>query len=188
MTAVELEFGDPPVVPVVVWVSKARVLEVQAKLSELLASLAVPGTRAGGYHPPFSASHGGPDAWTLDKWTGGDLPAAEWILSVVSDGHRRMLAALLAAGAQGRWTADLRAIGGYDDGTRMSGPFKAIGGRFRRVGRQPMWNGGKVKDPMKGQLLWVGDEAAKAVFSAVLVAGWPELAAEFGVTAPPLGQ
>jgi hypothetical protein len=182
MSAVMFEIGDGPVVPLLVWVDRDQVLEVQSKLPSWLATFKGPATSAGGgYEPPHSATHGDKNAWTLEPWGADHLPAAKWILSVLGDGQRKILAALLGA-EKGLWTSELRTIGGYPEDTRMSGPFKAIGGRFRRTGHRPLWNGDKVKDSKKGQLLWVGEEQARAVFATALVAGWPDVAAEFGVT------
>jgi hypothetical protein len=95
-------------------------------------------------------------------------------------GGRRGVAHLIAAGAQGVWTGDLRRSAGYDDATTMSGVFKAIGGRFRATGHRPVWNGGP-KDSQKGQLLTVADETARELFPNVLKTKHPELAEECGI-------
>ncbi len=181
----ELSLVEGPVVPVLLYVPTEQVLEVQAKLPGFLATIGATTASTGGYEPPYPATHGGHDAWTLQPWALGDEAAACWILSVLGEGQRRILAALLGAGTKGFWTSELRNIGGYSDDTRMSGPFKAIAGRFRRTGRRPLWNGNKVKDPMKGQLLWVGDETARMLFAVALVSDWPDVAAEFAVIATP---
>jgi len=171
--------GSDPV-PLVFWVPADSALAMQAQLAQLL--MAQPGSSSGGgaYNPPFSNTHGPKDAWQLPPWKGDERDAAKWILDSVADNQRRVLAYIVSAGTDGVWTIDLRQRAGYDSSKSMSGVFKAIGGRFRRVGLRPLWNGGP-KEPHKGQLLNVRDDNAQRLFASLLRSHYPELATEFNI-------
>jgi hypothetical protein len=133
------------------------------------------------YRPPYSNTYGPKDAWALPAWQDpADEPAARWILGELGPKQRKVIALVLAAGPDGIWTNDLRHASGYGDAAGMSGVFKAIGGRFRRCGRRPVWNGGE-KQPGKGQLLSAQDPVALAVFVRALLAEHPGLAGEVGL-------
>jgi hypothetical protein len=89
-----------------------------------------------------------------------------------------VMATLSVNPVDGAWTNDLRDNCGFTG--RMSGTFRAIAGRFRRCDRRPMWNGGD--EGSKGQRLTVKDPSALAVFTAVLLEDYPDLAAELGLS------
>lgn len=185
MTKVSIDLATDPrdsdPVPLLFWVPANKVLATQAQVAELL------GTQSGGirdrspYKPPFSNTHGPRDAWQLPPWEGDEQDAAEWILRVVTDNQRRVLAHLISAGHAGVWTMELRHTAGYEPVSSMSGVFKAIGGRFRSVGLRPLWNGGP-KDPEKGQKLRVLDEKVKHLFANAIKNRYPDLAAEFRIS------
>jgi hypothetical protein len=168
-------------VPLLVWAPANKVLAIQDQIAALLATQFSGERHGGAYEPPFSSTHGPKNAWQLPAWEGDEEDAAKWILRVVSDNQRRVLAHLVGAGTHGVWTADLRHTAGYDASTSMSGVFKAIGGRFRSVGLRPLWNGGP-KDPEKGQKLNVGDDNVQLLFARLIRSHYPDLAAEFNMT------
>lgn len=133
---------------------------------------------ADGYFPPFDSRHGPKDAWDLPFWADpDDRPAARWILNDLNNGQRRILASLGANPVEGAWTKPLLLECGFPG--KASGTFRALGGRFRRCDRRPMWNGGEKGS--KGQRLSVKEPNALAVFTAVLLEDYPELAAEVGL-------
>lgn len=109
-----------------------------------------------------------------------DGPAADWIARSLGPVQFRVVAHLVAAGPEGVGTGELRRTAGYDPATSMGGVFKAIGGRFRSVGRKPLWRGGE-KDSQKGQRLRVPDGPARALFRAALRGVAPTIADEFGL-------
>jgi hypothetical protein len=170
--------SDP--VPLLFWVPADKVLATQAQVAELLRAQSGGIGDGGAYKPPFSNTHGPRDAWQLPPWEGNEQDAATWILRVVTDNQRRVLAHLISAGQSGVWTAELRHTAGYEPGSSMSGVFKAIGGRFRSVGLRPLWNGGP-KDSEKGQKLHVGDENVKRLFANLIMNCYADLAAEFRI-------
>lgn len=162
-------------VPLVAWVRADEALRVQKVIYQLLTE--VRSDTRDEYKPSFPNTHGPKDAWDLPQWTADDASAAAWILNVLGPRQKRVVAKLVAAGADGVWTSDLRRFAGYDDATSMSGVFKAIGGRFRATDRRPVWNGGR-KEPQKGQLLSVADETARLLFAHVLNSEHPDLIRE----------
>lgn len=171
--------GADDLVPILFYVKGYQVLDAQAAVQQFLVGHPAQPTDKP-YKPPFSNTFGPKNAWELPKWTGQEQDAAEWITGVVGANQRKVLANLVAAGAGGVWTGELRHNSGYDGATSMSGVFKAIGGRFRSVGLRPIWNGGD-KESQKGQRLTVPDGPARQLFAAVLKAKFPELAEEFGI-------
>ena len=140
--------SDP--VPLLFWVPANKVLATQAQVAELLGAQSGGMGDGGAYKPPFSNTHGPRDTWQLPPWEGNEQDAAIWILRVVTDNQRRVLAHLISAGQSGVWTMELRHTAGYEPVSSMSGVFKAIGGRFRSVGLRPLWNGGP-KDPKRAR-------------------------------------
>lgn len=180
MTTIDLatSTGDE-VVPVVTWVKASEATYWQGQFAQQVASSIASDTD--GYRPPHSSTHGPKDAWELARWQHGEERAAAWIVRDLGPNQRRILARLVAAGAEGVWTGELRRAGTYDDGTSMSGVFKAIGGRFRATGHRPIWNGG-AKDSQRGQKLTVQDGIAREVFASVIRDAYSDLAVEFGVT------
>jgi hypothetical protein len=171
--------GEDPV-PLLLWVRADQVLAVQARLTQFLVAEPAGDGNGGAYKPPFSSTYGPKDAWNLPAWRGDEQEAARWILGVVGDNQRRVLAYLISAGPDGVWTGQLRHAAGYDDSKSMSGVFKAIGGRFRSVGLKPLWNGG-AKDPNKGQRLSVLDGNVRLLFANLIRSNYPALAAEFSI-------
>lgn len=169
--------GDQ-LVPLVTWVRAADALLVQEKIARLLVP--VEAATGADYQPPYSNTFGPKDAWELPRWAADEKSAATWILGDLGSNQRKVVAYLIAAGAAGTWTGNLRRSAGYDDATGLSGVFKAISGRFRATGHRPVWNGGP-KDSQKGQLLTVGDETARTLFADVLKANHPETATECGL-------
>lgn len=166
------------IIPLVTWVKAKDAPLVQAQIAQLLVQLEA--ANGSDYRPPHSNTFGPKDAWELPRWAADEESAAAWILSVLGPNQRRVVAHLVAAGATGVWTGDLRRSSGYDDAATMSGVFKAIGGRFRATGHRPVWNGGP-KDSQKGQLLTVGDETARTLFANALKTNHPETAKECGI-------
>jgi hypothetical protein len=165
-------------VAVSLWMPAAIATVFQPKAVALLEALTGAAAADGEYAPPFDSSHGPKNAWDLPYWVEpADRPAARWILGDVNAKQRRLVA-MLTANPAGAWTKDLGAACGFDG--RMSGTFKAIGGRFRRCDRRPMWNGGEKG--AQGQRLTVKDPGALSVFTAVLLEDYPELAAEVGLS------
>ncbi|MCU1486192.1 MAG: hypothetical protein JWN67_2938 [Actinomycetia bacterium] len=173
--------GGDDLVALVTWVPAKHALEAQNAFQRLVSSLGAT-SKAGGYIPPHSNTYGGDNAWSLPEMTfPEDVPPVRWILSVLGSAQRRIVAGLVAAGPAGIWTGELRHLAGYDDAVGMAGVYKAIAGRFRRTGRQPVWLGGE-KDSQKGQLLTVPDGDARAMFTTAFVEDYPDIAAEFGLT------
>lgn len=169
--------GDQ-LVPLVTWVKAKDAPVIQAQIAQLLVR---PEARSGDdYKPPHSSTFGPKDAWELLRWEADETSAATWILSNLGSNQRRVIALLIAKGAAGVWTGDLRRLAGYDDATTMSGVFKAISGRFRATGHRPVWNGGP-KDSQRGQQLTVADDTARKLFAAALKTNHPETAEQCGV-------
>ena len=167
---------DDDLVPLVTWVKAREAPYLQAQIAHLV------GAPLGGesYRPPHSSTYGPKNAWELAQWQPGEEPVATWILRDLGSNQRRVLARLVAAGAGGVWTGELRREGHYDEAKSMPGVFKAIGGRFRATGRRPAWNGGP-KDSQKGQKLAVLDDTARVVFAEAIKAEYSALAEEFGI-------
>lgn len=173
--------GGDDLVPLVTWVQAKYVLQAQGEIQLVVSNLGATPT-TGGYVPPHRNNYGGDNAWSLPPMTAPeDVPAVRWILSVLGSSQRRIVAGLVGAGPAGIWTGELRHLAGYDDSVGMAGVYKAIAGRFRRTGRQPVWFGGE-KDSQKGQLLTVPDGDARTMFTEAFVEDYPDLAAEFGLT------
>jgi hypothetical protein len=183
--------GD--LVPLLFWARADRTDSLQAQVHRLINGESVlpegppvrpappDGAPAEPWRPPHSSTYGGKDAWRLPEWTNPeDRPAAAWIFDVLGPNQRRVLAQLLAAGPDGVWTTELRLTCGYEEVKSMSGVFKAIGGRFRSVGRKPLWRGGP-KDAQRGQRLSVPDGPAAILFQSVIAERYPQVAAEFGL-------
>jgi hypothetical protein len=175
--------GADDLVGVTTWVRGRLVPSFQEGAFRLLQELSGSVRESeGDYSPPFPNTHGPKDAWELPRWEAQDLDPARWILQNLGPKQRRIIAGILAAGVDGIWTGDLRRFSGYDDAISMSGVYKAIGGRFRRVGRRPVWNGGE-KESQKGQRLNVADPTAMHLFRELLLQDYPELAEEAGINA-----
>jgi len=172
--------GDD-LVPVLVWVPARRAPRIQAQIHLLLAADERPRDPDGPYQPPHTNTFGPTNAWDLPEWEApDDAPAADWLARSLGSTQFRLLAQLVAAGPAGIWTGELRRGAGYDPATSMSGVFKAIGGRFRSVGRKPAWRGGE-KDSQKGQRLQVPDGPARDLLRAALRAANPSVAEECGL-------
>lgn len=172
-----LTAGPGDIVAVTTWMPAQLAPQFQLKAAELLSALSGAAALDGAYVPPFGSTHGPANAWELAFWTDPeDRPAASWILADLNSKQRHVIA-MLAANPAGVWTNDLREECGFTG--KMSGTFKALGGRFRRCDRRPMWNGGDKGT--KGQLLTVKHEGALAIFVAVLAEEYPDLAAQVGL-------
>src|SRR4051812_2300773 len=112
MTTIELAVAEgDEVVPVVTWVKAAEAAYWQGQFAQqVAASVAI---AADGYRPPHSSTYGPKDAWELAGWHRGEEPVASWILRDLGPNQRRILARLVAAGAEGVWTGELRRAGKY---------------------------------------------------------------------------
>lgn len=104
-----------------------------------------------GYIPPFASSSGPKNAWDLPDWsdTDEDRAAMQWLVEDLSEDQIAVLHAIL--NEPGTPTSLLLSAAGYPEGTAASPVFRAIGSRFRRVGRKPLWVGGDKTD--RGQAL-----------------------------------
>lgn len=172
--------GDD-LVPLLVWVPARRAPRIQAQVHQLVAADERPHDPQAPYQPPHSNTFGPTNAWDLPEWEApADAPAADWLARSLGPAQFRVLAHLISAGPTGVWTGELRRTAGYDPATSMSGVFKAIGGRFRNVGRKPAWRGGE-KESQKGQCLRVPDGPARDLLRAALRDNNPSVAAEFGL-------
>jgi hypothetical protein len=165
---------------VITWLPVEDAPIFQRRVSELIEAIRLERVGATRYVPPYDRSNGPQDAWELPGWMDDDGPVARWLLSDLGPNQRRILVSIVAAGREGVWTGDLKRAAGYDDSTSNSGIFKAIGGRFRRVGRRPIWNGGE-KDTRRGQRLTAKDDIARELFRTIIRDEYPELAAEAGL-------
>ncbi|QYG91075.1 hypothetical protein HC251_00580 [Iamia sp. SCSIO 61187] len=125
---------------------------VQATVQRYLDSIDATAP-TGSYTPPFGSSDGPKDAWDLPDWedTDDDVAAMHWLVNDLSDNQLDVLHGVVSE--PGSPTNLLVANAGYPEGTTASPVFRAIGSRFRRVGRRPLWIGGdKTAD---GQALGV---------------------------------
>jgi len=175
-------FPEPDAIVVVPFYCEARFAPaLQRDGAELLRRLtATRSDTEASYAPPFKSTDGDKDAWKVPEWANpDDLPAARWLLSDLPTNQRRVLARLIAAGEPGTTTGTALGFAGYSTETSAAPVFKAIGGRFRRVGLMPLWRGGD--QTATGQTLPVPDGPARDLFVEVLRTEHPELAAELGL-------
>lgn len=180
MSAMDAIIPDPTAIVVVPFYCEARFApQLQQGGAELLRRLSAGGT-SDIYVPPFKSTDGGKDAWDAAEWTNpADEPAARWLLGDLPENQRRIVARLVAAGPDGVSTSAVLAFGGYGPETSASPVFKALGGRFRRVGRKPVWRGGEQTDA--GQILPVPNGSPRELFVHVIKTDYPELASELGL-------
>lgn len=169
-------------VAVVIWTKARLARALQREAMALLTRLEMVAAPGEPYAPPHPNNYGGRDAWQLPTWSDPEhWPAARWIVTDFAAPHRRILARLLAGGEVA--TGELRRVGGYDERFKVGPIFKAIAGRFRSIGLRPIWVGGE-RTP-DGMLLSIPEGPGRDLFIRAFVTDWPELAAEFGLSAPP---
>jgi len=170
---------EPTDIVVVPFYCEARFApDFQAEGAAVLKRL-TSGSTSEHFVPPFKSNDGDRDAWAAPAWGETDSAAARWLLDDLPPNQRRVVARLAAAGTTGVTTSELLAAGKYDPGTSASPVFKAISGRFRRVGRKPLWRGGEQTET--GQLLSVPDGTARHLFVSILLDEYSDLAAEFDI-------
>jgi hypothetical protein len=94
------------------------------------------------YVPPFGSSDGPKDAWDLPPWadTPEDRAAMTWLVNDLTEQQLDVLLGVI--NEPGSTTGSLVRGAGYPEDTAASPVFRAIGSRFRRVGRRPLWVGG----------------------------------------------
>jgi hypothetical protein len=167
------------IVGIVVYMEARLAQPFQAAVPGVLTSLEQGPDPAELYEPVAGSGAGPRDAWAMPAWDPTtDRPAAAWIVESLASHQLRVLAGLLAASPHpGATTGELLAGAAYPDGTRAGPVFRAIGGRFRRVQRRPIWNGGGHTET--GQRLPVPTGAARTLFIEAIRDRWPGLAAEF---------
>lgn len=178
-TTTDLLAPDPDdIVVVPVYCQARHAAAVQRHAVDFLATLTH--SPESGYQPPFKSSDGPENPWDLPPWNDPtDEPAGRWILGVVSDAHRHILGDLLAAGDEGVTVGTLLVAAGYSPGTSGAGVFKAIAGRFRRVGRRPVWDGAEnTEDRMR---LFIPESEGRDLFTRVLRDDHPDIAAAVGL-------
>lgn len=180
MSINETLLPDPSAIVVVPFYCEARFApELQQVGAEALRRLTSAGLDAN-YRPPFKSTDGERDAWDAPEWSDpADEAAARWLVNDLPENQRRVLARLVAGGPDGITTGAVLAFGGYGPDTSASPVFKAIGGRFRRVGRKPVWRGGGQTDA--GQNLPVPHGPVRDLFVRVLKGDHPDIAREVGL-------
>ena len=180
MTINQTALPDPTDIVMVPFYCQARYApELQQAGAELLRRLA---SKEGGsqFVPPYKSTDGEKDPWAAIEWSNPeDEDAARWLMNDLPDNQRRILVRLIAAGADGITTSAVLAFGGYGPETSASPVFKAIGGRFRRVGRRPVWRGGEQTS--SGQVLPVPEGPVRDLFVSVLISDHHDLAVEVGL-------
>jgi hypothetical protein len=163
---------DGDIVGVVVWLEARQAPSFQrAALRWLDALQSTPDGPDGdnqAFAPPFTSDYGPEDAWDLPDWRPQeDLPALKWLLSDLRDGQRRMVEAFVAAGQDGITSEELRVAGGYTSVAGLPGALKAIVGRFRSVGRRPVWDWTDKPTP-NGKPYWVKEGPVRSFFRRAL--------------------
>jgi hypothetical protein len=145
-------------------------------LQQLIVNFAAARRTGGAWTPPYDRSHGPNDAWQLPDWanTKYDRDAMNWIVGVLRPPHLEILARILTA-PEAMPTSELLSIAGYADDVDASPVFKAIGGRFRRCDRRPIWTGGEKTS--SGQRLGrTSNRTARRLFLTAFRAQHPDLA------------